>query len=147
MERADVPEGLANRETPEYDTTPPVAGVPLAERRVALISTAGLMHRADKPFALGATDYRILDSHSDDDILMSHVSTNFDRSGFVEDTNVVLPLDRLREKAEAKEIGSVARYHYSFMGASSPQKMAPAAAQLASNLLDDEVDGLILVPV
>ena len=78
---------------------------------------------------------------------MSHVSTNFDRTGFVQDTNVVLPLDRLEEKAAAGEIGSVARYHYSFMGATAPQAMRPAAEQLAKNLRDDEVDGLILVPV
>ncbi len=78
---------------------------------------------------------------------MSHVSTNFDRSGFVQDLNVVLPIDRLKEKAVNGEIGSVARYHYSFMGASPPQAMQGAAQQLAKNLRDDEVDGLILVPV
>ena len=147
MRREDVPEGLANRNAATFDRTTPVAGVSLNERRIALVSTAGLMHRTDKPFALGATDYRILDTESDDDILMSHVSTNFDRSGFVQDLNVVLPIDRLKEKAERGEIGSVARYHYSFMGATSAKAMKPAADQLARNLRNDEVDGLILVPV
>ena len=147
MKREDVPTGLAERGAVDFDPTPAVAGGPLAERRVALISTAGLMHRGDKPFALGATDYRILDADSEREILMSHVSTNFDRSGFVADLNVVFPLQRLEEKAACGEIGSVARFHYSFMGASPPDKLAPAASQLAGNLLDDEVDGLILVPV
>ncbi len=147
MRREDVPESLANREVVEFEVTEPVAGVPIRERRVALISTAGLIHRGDKPFALGATDYRILDMESEADVLMSHVSTNFDRSGFVQDKNVVMPLERLAEKAASGEIGSVARYHYSFMGASSPDMMKQAAEQLAKNLRDDEVDGLILVPV
>ena len=105
------------------------------------------MHRGDKRFSIGAADYRILDTESDQDVLMSHVSTNFDRSGFVQDHNVVLPLDRLREKQAQGQIGSMARYHYSFMGATPAEKMQPAAEQLARNLRGDEVDGLILVPV
>ena len=111
------------------------------------MSTAGLMQRGDLPFSLGAVDYRILDTESDQDIMMSHISTNFDRSGFVQDHNVVLPLDRLRELAAEEKIGSVARFHYSFMGATEPEKMKAAAEVLARNLKGDEVDGLVLVPV
>lgn len=147
MRAVDVPKGLADRETPVFDPTPAVAGKPLDQRRVAIISTAGLCHRGDKPFSISSTDYRILDSESDKDLLMSHVSTNFDRSGFVKDSNVVFPIDRLKEKAAKGEIGSVARYHYSFMGALPPSSMATAASQLANTLRGDEVDGLILVPV
>lgn len=105
------------------------------------------MHRGDTPFSLGAADYRILDTESDEPVLMSHVSANFDRTGFVQDTNLVMPLDRLKTLAEDGEIGSVARYHYSFMGATEPEKMKPAALQLAKTLKQDEVDGLLLVPV
>ena len=147
MKREDVPEALVNRSAPEFEPTLPIPGSPPSKRRIALVSTAGLMHRGDKPFSLGAVDYRILDADSDDDILMSHVSTNYDRSGFVQDQNLVLPIDRLKEKAAQGEIGSVARFHYSFMGATPPDRMEPAANQLAKNLRDDEVDGLILVPV
>ncbi len=105
------------------------------------------MHRNDRPFSLGAVDYRILDAESDEPILMSHISTNFDRSGFVQDTNLVMPLDRLCTMAERGEIGSMARYHYSFMGATEPEKMKPAAEQLAATLGGDEVTGVLLVPV
>ena len=56
-------------------------------------------------------------------------------------------MDRLHEKAETGEIGSVARYHYSFMGATSPEQMEATARHLAKTLRGDEVDGLILVPV
>ena len=147
MRREQVPAALAERDTPDFERTLGVAGKPLEERRIAIISTAGLFQRGDKPFGLGAADFRIIDAESDADLLMSHVSTNFDRSGFVEDHNVVFPLQRLKEKAELGGIGSVARYHFSFMGATPPEKMAPAAAQLAKNLREDEVDGLLLVPV
>jgi hypothetical protein len=39
---------------------------------------------------------------------MSHVSTNFDRTGFQMDINMVLPLDGLRERARFGIIGSIA---------------------------------------
>ena len=79
--------------------------------------------------------------------MMTHVSTNFDRSGFVQDRNLVLPVDRLAEKAVKGQIGTVARYHYSFMGATGADQMKASAEQLARNLRGDEVDGLILIPV
>ena len=147
MRREDVPESLAQRPAPTYEPTKAVSGPPLSQRRIAIVSTAGLMHRGDQAFDLGSADYRILDTEKDNDILMTHISTNFDRSGFVQDLNVVLPLDRLNEKATSGEIGSVARYHYSFMGATSPEQMESTARQLAKTLRGDEVDGLILVPV
>lgn len=147
MKAEDVPKSLAETPCADYDFTTAVDGPPLNQRRIALISTAGLMHRNDSAFSLGSVDYRILDTQSSEDILMSHVSTNFDRSGFVQDHNIALPLDRLKEKADKGEIGSVAQYHYSFMGATEPEKMRPAAQALAKNLLADKVDGLVLLPV
>jgi len=44
-------------------------------------------------------------------------------------------------------IGSVADFHYSFMGATDPEKMEPTARHLADLLQKDRVDGLLLVPV
>ena len=111
MRAEDVPESLVNQPAPEYDPTPALSGKPLDQRRVALISTAGLMHRGDPPFTIKPNDFRILDAESETDLMMSHVSTNFDRTGFVQDHNVVIPIDRLKEKAAKGEIGSVARYH------------------------------------
>jgi D-proline reductase (dithiol) PrdB len=46
---------------------------------------------------------------------MSHVSVNFDRTGFQQDLKVIFPLDRLRELAVEGSIGSVAAFHYSFL--------------------------------
>jgi len=113
-----------------------------------MISTAALQHRDDKPFMLGTGDYRVIaDDTPANDLVMAHVSTNFDRSGFEQDLNVVLPLDRMHEMAEAGEIGSVARFHYAFMGSTDPVEMEDAARAMAGHLKADGVDSCILLPV
>jgi D-proline reductase (dithiol) PrdB len=112
---------LARIECPTYDDTPPLAGQPLAERRVAIISTAGLHKRGDRPFRPGDGSYRVIPAETPaNDLVMSHISVNFDRTGFQQDLNVVFPIDRLRELAAAGSVGSMAAVHYSFMGAFPP---------------------------
>ncbi len=131
-----------------FEKKPWAAGPPLKERRVALISTAGLQRRGDRPFAVGANDYRVIPADIPaGELLISHISTNFDRTGFQQDWNVMFPLDRLREMAAAGEIGSVAAYHYSFMGATDPEAMEPVARALAGLLQQDNVDAAVLIPV
>lgn len=140
---------------PTYDTEPWQSGPPLAERRVAIVSTAGLHLRDDRPFVLtyGDTaaapgDYRMIPGDAAaNDLVMSHVSVNFDRTGFQQDWNVVFPLDRLNELAAAGTIGSVAAFHYSFMGAAPPDQLAEPARRLARLLAGDAVDAVLLVPV
>jgi D-proline reductase (dithiol) PrdB len=93
-------------------------------------------------------DYRVIQGNIDArDLVMTHISTNFDRTGFQQDWNVVFPLDRLKELAAKGIIGSVAAYHYSFMGATNPAEMEPAARNLAGLLKGDKVDAALLVPV
>ena len=141
----EVLEGL---ECPSYETEPWVEGPPLAERRVAIISTAGLQERGDRPFTVGANDYRVIAGDTDTaNIVMSHVSTNFDRTGFQYDVNIAFPIDRLRDLAAEGFIGSVADYHYSFMGATDPESMASTVDFLAPILKQDKVDAALLVPV
>ncbi len=147
MRRDDVPKRLAEAPCPDMGVPAAVAGPRLGQRRVALISTAGLMHAGDRPFSLGSADYRILDAEDARPLHMSHISTNFDRSGFAQDLNVVFPLDVLRELASDGAVGSMARYHYSFMGATEPQQLEAAAADLASVLAGDGVDLACLIPV
>jgi D-proline reductase (dithiol) PrdB len=148
----DVDPGMKHHllalECPTYDNLSFQTGPPLSERRIALVSTAGLHLRGEAPFAVGATDYRVIPGSAiSGDLVMSHVSSNYDRTGFQQDLNVVLPVDRLRELATEGAIGSVADYHYSLMGATDPKKMEPAAIALAEQLRADHVDGLLLVPV
>jgi D-proline reductase (dithiol) PrdB len=139
---------LLNLECPVFESTPWVSGPPLNERRIAIVSTAGLIRRGDRPFSVGGRDYRIIPGDLPaKDLLMSHISANFDRTGFQQDLNVVFPLDRLRELSRDGVIGSVARFHYSFMGATPPEEMEPVARAMAGLLREDRVNGALLVPV
>src|SRR6202049_571158 len=109
---------LAELECPDFATRPWVTGPALAQRRVAIVSSAGLVVRGENPFRGCDPDYRAMPAATRPaDLLMSHISINFDRTGFQEDWNVAFPLDRLKELAGDGVIGSVARTHYSFMGA------------------------------
>ena len=122
---------------------------PLSESTVAIVSTAGLHRRSDAPFSLGAIDYRILPGDVDfADVVVSHVSTNFDRSAFQEDPNIWFPLDRLREMKRDGEIGGVSNWHYSFMGAQPNHEALAATGEEVGRLLAaDEVDVALMVPV
>lgn len=139
---------LRGLECPTFATQPWVTGPPLSERRVALISTAGLHRRNDRPFSPMSGDYRVIPGDCPaGDLVMSHVSANFDRTGFQQDWNVAFPLDRLRELAAEGVIGSVAGFHYSFMGATDPVQMEGVARDLAGLLKKDGVDAALLVPI
>ena len=141
-------EHLLNLPCPTFPKTPFLPPLNLANSRIAIVSTAGLHHRADRPFMLGDPGYRLIPTDIEgDDLVMSHISTNFDRTGFQLDMNMVLPLDRLNELAEDGLIGSVADYHYSFMGATDPTQMETQAREVARLLRNGRVDGVLLVPV
>ncbi|MBT3247721.1 MAG: selenoprotein B glycine/betaine/sarcosine/D-proline reductase, partial [Actinobacteria bacterium] len=115
-----------------------------------VVTTAGLTvdnnadwNPGDQAFTLLPGDRR--------DFTLAHFSPNFDRTGWVVDPNVVLPLDRLDEMAAEGVIGSVADVHVSFMGAQIDHTLetirldtGPAAAKA---LLDDDVDLVLLTPV
>jgi len=139
---------LANLPCPSFNENPWVTGPALERRRVSIISTAGLHRRNDRPFEGMTGDYRVIPGDINaKDLVTTHISTNFDRTGFQRDWNVVFPLDRLKELALEGIIGSVAAYHYSFMGAADPDAMESAARNLAAFLKGDRVDAALLVPV
>src|ERR1700733_5443356 len=130
--------GMRNLDCPSFERKPFVSGPPLAERRVAVVTSAGLVRRGERPFVSGDVDNRILPADIPaNQILMSHVSVNFDRTAFQRDINVVFPLDRLRTMEEAGTIGSLAATHYSFMGATDPRGMEANARAVAGRLKSD----------
>lgn len=136
------------RDLPDFGPTPFVAGPPLNARRVAIVTTSGMHVRRDRPFEMSAADYRIIPGDTpDSELVMSHTSVNFDRSGFQEDVNVAFPLGRLRELEAEGVIGSVAGFHYSFMGAAPIRTLEPKARELAGLLKKDRVDAVLLSPV
>jgi D-proline reductase (dithiol) PrdB len=137
------------KELPSFDAEPWVEGSPLTERRVAIITTAGLHRIDDAAFSFVDLGYRVIPASTDTSTLtMTHSSVHFDRSGFREDVNTVFPLDRLRELADDGVIGSAAAHHYSLMGAGWPPEMIePTCDELARLLHADEVTAVLLVPV
>jgi D-proline reductase (dithiol) PrdB len=139
---------LSTLPCPQFDTQPWVTGGPLSTRRVALVSTAGLMMRGDRPVTANDVRYRAIAHDADArDVLMSHVSVNYDRTGFQRDPNVAFPRERLQELAAAGVIGSVAVNHYSSMGAVDPMGLEGQTRELAATLKNEGVDSAVLLPV
>jgi D-proline reductase (dithiol) PrdB len=136
------------KELTGFDERPWVSPPPLDQCRIAIVTTAGVHRKGDRPFGPGATDYRIIPGDTKaSNLLMSHQSVNFDRTGFQEDYNVVFPIDRLNDLARRKVIDSVADLHYSFMGAAQIRELKPKARELADLLKADGVDAVLLTPI
>ena len=142
--RARVGEIPAGIDFPSVElATPP----PLSRATVAIVTTAALAHPGE-PWADQTHDYRLFD-RDDDRLLLSHNSTNFDRSGFALDRNVVYPIDRLRELEREGVIGRVAPRHASFIGSTFELGtfLLDTGPRLASELRRDGVDVALLTPV
>jgi D-proline reductase (dithiol) PrdB len=135
---------------PSLDTTPVMLDKPLAECRVAIVTTAGLKPNGEIELWNPNPAFSVLPGDARD-LQLSHFSPNFDRAGIIQDLDVVYPVDRLHELAADGVIGSVNHRHLSFMGAQIDATFSaiihdtgPAAAQI---LLDDGVDVVLLTPV
>ncbi|MCH8237897.1 MAG: selenoprotein B glycine/betaine/sarcosine/D-proline reductase [Proteobacteria bacterium] len=140
---------LLAKRCPPFKTQPWVRGPPLKERRLSVVTTAGVHSPGEQTFNLIDASYRVIPGDTDGgELLMSHTSVNFDRSGFQQDVNVVFPIDRLRELEAAGEIGSLARFHYAFMSAGArAEDFEPGAREVAGLLKEDRVNAVLLCPV
>jgi D-proline reductase (dithiol) PrdB len=148
----DIPQptrdAALNLPCPEFDVAPFVSGPPLAQRRIAIVSSAALVKRGDKPFPFGSGECRFISADTPaGELLISHVSINFDRYGWQRDINVVYPIDRLRDLAALGEIGGVADTHYTVMGSTDPAAMDDAVEQIAGQLRQERIDSVLLSPV
>ena len=101
------------------DTAPFVAlAKPLAACRLAIVTTAGLHRRGDRPFRPAEQTYRVIPSDTPAaDIIQSHTSIGFDRVPIMQDVNISFPIDRVRELVARGELGGLGANSYSFMGA------------------------------
>ena len=142
----NMQDGLA---VPTFDDPAWVEPVPLADAKVAIVTSAALHPAGRDEFSAGDTSYRVLD-RAERDLVLGHWSPNFDRSGIKLDLNVVYPIDRLEELAADGTIGTVAEHHVSFAG-NQPDDVAtirhdtgPAAA---AALKAEGVDIAIFTPV
>lgn len=121
----------------------------LAQSRVAIVTSAGLHLRDDRPFTGGDPTFRAIPSATPaSEIVQSHTSIGFDRTAVLEDINVVFPVERLREMVSAGRIGELAPTFYSFMGAQRDwlpikERTGPEVANL---LVRDGVDVVLLTP-
>jgi D-proline reductase (dithiol) PrdB len=127
---------------------------PLAEARVALVSSAGLSAPDQPPFddrvRGGDWSHRWIAADADLAALVeNHRSRAWDHAGVAADRNLALPLDRLRELAAAGRIGAVAPRHVSIMGSiTAPGRLlAESAPRIVEGLLADRVTAAALVPV
>ncbi len=127
---------------------------PLSECRLALVSSAGFVVPSHQPFAAAVRggDVSFRDIPADVDVrslVDTHRSESFDHSGLREDPNVAFPIDRVRELAERRRIGSVNHRHLSFMGSiTAPGRLVRhTAPEAARQLVADAVDVAVLVPV
>jgi len=127
---------------------------PLAEARIALITSAGFFLPAQPPFD---QSYRhddcsfreIPDDTSVESLRIGQSSDAFDHAGIQADRNLALPLDRLRELASEGLVGESAPRHFSIMGSIvAPAKLiSKSGPEIARKLQDDRVDAVLLTPV
>lgn len=127
---------------------------PLAECRVALVSSAGLIGPDQAPFDKsilgGDPSFREIPADTSVSSLRdTHRSKSFDHRGYRADPNLAFPLDRLKELREEGFIGDVAPTHFSFMGSLTAvgRFMKTSAQTIVSRLKADQVDVALLVPV
>jgi D-proline reductase (dithiol) PrdB len=125
----------------------------LSDSTVAIVTTAGLHLRDDKPFNRdhpgGESTYRIIPSDSNTaDIVQSHFSIGFDRTAIYRDINITFPIDRMRELVEQGEIGGLAPNNYSFMGALRDCTIIAeqTGPEVAQRLKDEGVNLVFLTP-
>jgi D-proline reductase (dithiol) PrdB len=122
---------------------------PLADCTVAIVTSAGIHCRGDRPFGREDPSFRVIPSGAGaGDLLQSHSSLAFDKTAFSRDVNVVFPIDRLRELVDERRIGRLGPHHYSVMGALHDVTVVrdETAPELAVRLLDDGVDVVLLTP-
>jgi D-proline reductase (dithiol) PrdB len=112
----------------------------LSDSKVALVTTAGLHVRGDKPFLTGRgvseTSYRIIPR----------------RSNIYRDLNISFPVDRLNELLDSGQIGSLSDKYYSFMGALVDRDVIisgiveDSAPKVAAMLIEENVDVVLMTP-
>ncbi len=145
----DMAKNLLSLPLPQIEPQAWIPARPLSEHQVAIVTTAGMHPSGDRPFNPGSVEYRLIPGDVDfADLRMSHLSVNFDRSGFQQDINTVFPLERLRELAADGTIAGISRYHYSFMGAQpDPTRLEKTGEEIGRLLAEDGVTAAFLTPV
>jgi D-proline reductase (dithiol) PrdB len=129
---------------------------PLTQCNVALLSSAGIALKSDRPFDQegerqnpwwGDPSYRRLpNAATEQDVRLYHL--HVDSSYAEQDLNCLFPLQRLKELEQSGEIGRSAPHHFSMMGyILEPEVLLrETIPAIIRDLKEDRVDVLILVP-
>jgi D-proline reductase (dithiol) PrdB len=129
---------------------------PLEECSVALVSSAGLALKSDRPFDQegerqnpwwGDPSYRVLPrTATEQGVKLYHLHIHPRLAE--QDLNTLMPLQRLLELEERGEIGRSATRHYSFMGYMlQPQELLEQSVPaMIQHMRRDGVDVVMLVP-
>jgi D-proline reductase (dithiol) PrdB len=124
---------------------------PLAECRVALVSTAGVHLKSQPAHDLrslhGDASFREIPGDTQArDLAVDHV--HYDTADANADPNCVFPIDRLRELVAMGVIGALAPMHFGFMGFIPDGRLLrdTTAPVIAERLLAQETDVVVLTP-
>jgi D-proline reductase (dithiol) PrdB len=127
---------------------------PVAQSRLVLVSSAGIVTSEQKPFdnSIRGGDPSIREIPSDVDVstlIETHRSDAFDHTGIRQDPNLAFPTDRLRELTAAGIIGSLNHRYLSIMGSvTAPGRMIKRTIpQVVPKLVEDRIDIALLIPV
>ncbi len=143
--------GWNGEETGEIPWSP--ARIPLPEARIALVTSAGVHLKGDRPFDMtnpeGDASFRIIPGDAAlRDLAITH--DYYDHRPADRDLNCVLPLERLRESATARRIADVAPRHIGTMGhivgTEERRLVAETAPAIARLLVEDGVDYVVAAP-
>jgi D-proline reductase (dithiol) PrdB len=125
--------------------------VPVADARVAFVTTGGVHLPSDPPFDVradtGDPSWRAFPADTPlAELTLTH--RGYDTGRASADKNVVLPLDHLRAFAAEGRIGSLSPDIHSFMGyvAETDRLLWEEAPAVAERLLADGVDLVLLAP-
>lgn len=130
-----------------------VPAKPLADCKVAIVTTSGVHHAGQMPFDMqdkdGDPTFRVLDGATiAGDFHITH--DYYDHSDAERDLNIIFPLERLQEFVREGIIGSLSKTHYAFMGHIDgrhiPTLIHKSASKIAALLKSDEVDVVLLTP-
>ena len=130
----------------------------LSKSKVALVTTAGISMKNDKPFDMeterkkgnwGDPSWRLIEQDAtSSDINVNHL--HIDTSYIERDINVALPTGVLKTLASNGIIDSVSKNHYSimgFQGEDSSHLANVSSPEIANHMKQDKVDLAILAPV
>jgi D-proline reductase (dithiol) PrdB len=157
-----VPRSIAGyyqaMQVPEPEDTPwtPLRK-PIEECRFSLVTTAGLYVKGEQePFDLererreptwGDPTYRAIPADvRQEQIGVAHLHIN--PEDIERDVNILLPVHRFQELAQAGEVGALAPHSYSFMGfqQDNSEWRDRYGPEVAQRMVEEEVDAALIAP-